>query len=152
MAYVRANDPEAGKYRLLSCNLDGSDEKILQIAPLPSADSLSWSPDGKRIAFISYSQSNAQGQISTFEMASSKDTPLTMFPDKVFLDLAWTPDGRGVIVNYRSSGATNQQIGFVSYPGGRFQSLTNDTHGYQTLSLSADGKAMVSIDVYKRQR
>jgi serine/threonine protein kinase/Tol biopolymer transport system component len=145
MAYVRANDPEAGKYRLLSCNLDGSDEKILQIAPLPSADSLSWSPDGKRIAFISYSQSNAQGQISTFEMASSKDTPLTMFPDKVFLDLAWTPDGRGVIVNYRSSGATNQQIGFVSYPGGRFQSLTNDTHGYQTLSLSADGKAMVSI-------
>jgi eukaryotic-like serine/threonine-protein kinase len=48
-------------------------------------------------------------------------------------------------VNYRSSGATNQQIGFVSYPGGRFQSLTTDTHGYRTLSLSGDGKAMVSI-------
>jgi len=145
MAYMRANDPEAGKYRLLSSNVDGSDEKILQIAPLPLPDNLSWSPDGKRIAFISYSQSNAQGQISTFEMASSKDTPLTSFPDKVFTDLAWTPDGRGLLVNYRSSGSNNQQIGFISYPGGRFQSLTNDTHGYRTLSVSADGKAIVSI-------
>ena len=35
MAYMRANDPETGKYRLLSSNLDGSDEKVLQIAPLP---------------------------------------------------------------------------------------------------------------------
>jgi len=145
MAYLRANDPEPGKYRLLSANPDGSDEKILQIAPLPNPDNFSWSPDGKRIAFISYSQSNAQGQISTLEMASSKDTPLTSSADRVFTDLAWTPDGRGLLVNYRSSGATNPQIGFVSYPGGRFRSLTNDTHGYLTLSLSGDAKAMVSI-------
>jgi Tol biopolymer transport system component len=145
IAYIRANDPEAGKYRLLSSNLDGSDEKILQIAPLPNPDNLSWSPDGKRIAFISYSQSNAQGQISTFDTASSKESPLTSFPDKVFLDLAWSPDGRGLLVIYRSTGSTNQQIGFVSYPSGRFQSLTNDTHGYHTLSLSGDGRAMVSI-------
>ncbi len=145
MAYMRANDPEAGKYRLLSSNVDGSDEKILQIAPLPMPDNLSWSPEGKRIAFISYSQSNAQAQINIFEIANSKDTPLTSFPDKIFTGLAWTPDGRGLLVNYRSSGSINQQIGFVSYPAGRFQSLTNDTHGYRTLSLSADGKAMVSI-------
>jgi hypothetical protein len=36
MACLRANDPQPGKYRLLSANLDGSVEKILQIAPLPS--------------------------------------------------------------------------------------------------------------------
>jgi eukaryotic-like serine/threonine-protein kinase len=145
MAYMRANDPETGKYRLLSSNLDGSDEKILQIAPLPFPDNLSWSPDGKRIAFISYSQGNAPGQISTFDIASGKDTALTSFTDKTFIDLAWAPDSRGILVNYRSSGSNNPQIGFVSYPGGRFQSLTNDTRGYQTLKLSADGKAMVSI-------
>jgi serine/threonine protein kinase/sugar lactone lactonase YvrE len=145
MAYARANDPEAGKYRLLSANLDGSDEKILQIAPVPVPFNLSWSPDGTRIAFISYSQGEALGQINLFEVANRKDTPLTSFPDKIFSGLAWTPDGHGLLVNYRASGATNQQLGFVSYPGGRFQPLTNDTHGYQTLSLSADGKSMVSI-------
>ena len=145
MAYMRANDPETGKYRLLTSNLDGSDEKVLQIAPLPFPDNLSWSPDGKRIAFISYSQSNAPGQIGIFEIASVKDTPLTSFADKTFTDLTWNPDGRGILVSYRSAGSTNQQIGFVSYPGGRFQSLTNDTRGYETLSISGDGKAMVSI-------
>ena len=145
MAYLRGNDPEAGKYRLLSANLDGSDEKILLIAAIPIPVSLSWSPDGKRIAFISSSQAEAQGQISLFDLASKKETPLTSFPDKIFLDLAWIPDGHGLLVNYRASGAIKQQLGFVSYPEGRFQPLTNDTHGYQTLSLSTDGKSIVSI-------
>jgi Tol biopolymer transport system component len=145
MAYARANDPDAGKYRLLLANLDGSDEKILQIAPVPVPLSLSWSPDGTRIAFVSYSQGEAQAQISLFDVAQKKETPLTWYPDKLFFDLAWTPDGRGLLVNYRASGTSNQQLGYVSYPGGRFQSLTNDTHGYQTLSLSADGRSMVSI-------
>jgi serine/threonine protein kinase/sugar lactone lactonase YvrE len=145
MAYIRANDPDPGKYRLLSANSDGSDEQILQITLLPIPDNLSWSPDGARIAFISYSQGEAQGQISLFDLADKKEKPLTSSPDKLFLDLAWRPDGHGLLVNYRASDATNLQLGFVSYPAGQFQSLTNDTRGYQTLSLSADGKSMVSI-------
>jgi serine/threonine protein kinase/Tol biopolymer transport system component len=147
MAYMRGNDPEVGKFRILSANLDGSDEKVLLIAPLPIPDTLSWSPDGKSIAYNSYADSKAPGQISVFDIASSKDTSLTAFPDRTFFALAWSPDGRGLLVNYadRASGSTNRQIGFVSYPDGRFQSLTNDIHGYRTLSISADGKAMVSI-------
>jgi eukaryotic-like serine/threonine-protein kinase len=145
MAYERENDPEVGKYRLLSSNLDGSDEKVIQIGSLPGPDTLSWSPDGRRIALNSYSQSNAQGQISTVEISNAKDTPLTSFTDRRFSDLTWTPDGRGLLAIYRSAGATNQQIGFVSYPGGQFHPITNDTHGYETVNLSGDGKAMVSI-------
>jgi eukaryotic-like serine/threonine-protein kinase len=144
MAYIRDNDPEVGKYRLLSANLDGSDEKILQIAP-GASERLSWSPDGERIAFIS------GGQISTFEIAGAKDTPLTLLPDRAFSDLAWTSDGRGLLVNYRdrASLSTNGQIGFVSYPGGQFRSLTNDSRGFQTVSISGDGKAIVSIQLQK---
>jgi Tol biopolymer transport system component len=146
MAYMRSSDPEPGKYRLLSANLDGSDEKVLLIAPVPAPDSLAWSPDGKGIAYISYADAKAPGQISVLDLASGKDAPLTAFPDRKFFDLAWLTDGRGLLVNYvdRASSSTNRQIGFVSYPGGRFQSLTNDIHGYQTVSVSADGKFMVS--------
>jgi len=64
MAYMRGNDPEVGKFRILSANLDGSDEKVLLIAPLPIPDTLSWSPDGKSIAYNSYADSKAPGQIS----------------------------------------------------------------------------------------
>jgi eukaryotic-like serine/threonine-protein kinase len=145
LAYMRGNDPEPGKYRLLSSNSDGSDEKVLLIAPLPGPDRLSWSPDGKRIALISHSQAEAQRQISLFDPASSKETLLTSFKDRVFFDLAWSPDGRGLLVDYVSAEVARPQIGFVSYPGGQFQSLTNDTRGYTTLSLSADGKSLVSI-------
>ncbi len=147
MAYLRGNDPELGKYRLLSANVDGSDEKILQIGPIPIPDSLSWSPDGKSIAYISFTGGKSQRQISVFDVAGAKDTALTAFPERNFFDLAWIPDGRGLLVNYadRASGSTNRQIGFVSYPDGRFQSLTNDTRGYQNLSISADGGAMVAI-------
>jgi len=147
MAYIRGNDPEVGKYRILSANIDGTDEKVLLIAPFPDSDALSWSPDGKSIAYISSADGKAPRQISVFDIASSKGTPLTAFPDKNIFDLAWAPDGGGLLVDYRdrTSGSTNRQIGFVSYPDGRLRSLTNDIHGYRTLSISADGKAMVSI-------
>ena len=139
MAYMQANDPEAGKYRLLTANLDGSDEKVLQIAPLPFPDSLSWSPDGNSHRVCLLLQRQGASAFSVFDIATGKDTALTAFSERTFADLAWTPDGRGLIVNYadRMSGSTNQQIGFVAYPDGRFQSLTNDVHGYQDLSISA---------------
>jgi len=149
MAYMRGNDPEPGKYRLLSSNLDGSDEKILLIASLPGPDNLSWSPDGARIASISYSQSEVLRQISVFDLVSGKDVPLTSFQDKVFFDLAWLPDGRGLLVNYFSRGSTGAQLAFISYPSGKFQSLTTDTRGFQAVSLSGDGKSLVSL---QRQR
>ncbi len=147
MAYMRANDPNVGKSRILSANLDGSDEKVLLIAPNPAPDALSWSPDGKKIAHNSAPESKAARQIGVYDIAAGKDTPLTAFPDRNFYDLAWIPDGRGLVVNYRdrTSGSTNRQIGFVSYPDGHFQPLTNDIHGYRTLSLSASGEDMVSI-------
>jgi len=145
MAYLRGNDPEPGKYRLLSANPDGSDEQVLQIAPLPIPDNLAWSPDGSRIAFVSYSQAGGLGQISNLDLANKKETPLTSFADKFITDLAWTPDGRGILVNYGLTGGNRQQLGLVSYPDAEFKSLTNDTRGYQRLSLSADGKSVVSI-------
>ena len=57
IAYARGNDPEIGKYRLLTANLDGNDEKVLLIAPAPgnaSPTSLAWSPDGKKVAMSLY--------------------------------------------------------------------------------------------------
>ena len=54
MAYIRANDPDPGKYRLLSANLDGSDETVLSISQSTrGADpiNITWSPDGKQVAY-----------------------------------------------------------------------------------------------------
>lgn len=94
MAYARANDPDAGKYRLLVANPDGSDERVLQIAPVPVPLSLSWSPDGKRIAFVSYSQGQAQAQISLFDLSQKKRDTAYVVPGQTFfgfgLDARWS--------------------------------------------------------------
>jgi Tol biopolymer transport system component len=37
------------------------------------------------------------------------------------------------------------QIGFISNPGGQFHTITNDTNDYRTLTLSADGKTLATV-------
>lgn len=56
ISYSRANDPDLGKYRLLTANADGSEETILRIAATAEDFPwfLTWSPDGKRIAYSIY--------------------------------------------------------------------------------------------------
>ena len=51
MAFVRGNDPEPGKFSLLTSNLDGTDEKVITTGPSSYWSSrVAWSPDGGQIA------------------------------------------------------------------------------------------------------
>jgi serine/threonine protein kinase len=147
MAYLRANDPVLGKYLILSANMDGSDERVLYTAPTPFPASMAWSPDGKLMAYILAAGQDAQGTVRTIELASPKDQPLATLTDKFASSIAWMPDGRGLMLVYtdRSTGFQRSQIGFLSFPEAQFHELTNDTSGYQTLSISADGKSIAAM-------
>jgi eukaryotic-like serine/threonine-protein kinase len=147
MAFVRANDPENGKWRLLEANTDGSSERVLQIAPInviPPCVSVSWSPDGKRIA-CNVSAGRA-GTIDLFDVASKKTSTFAQFPDHAIQELAWLPGGRGLLVLYQdATEANHSQIGFVAYPSGQFRAVSRDTNDYQNLTLSADGKTFATV-------
>jgi len=147
MGYLRANDPVVGKYLILSANMDGSDERVLYTAPTPFPSWIAWSPDGKLIAYILAAGQDAQGTVRTIELASGKDQPLATLKDKFASSVAWMPDGRGLMLVYtdRSTGFQRSQIGFLSFPEAQFHALTNDTSGYQTLSISADGKSIAAM-------
>jgi eukaryotic-like serine/threonine-protein kinase len=147
MAYLRANDPVVGKFLILTAKMDGSDEKTAYAGPTPFPPWLAWSPDGKLIAYILAAGQDAQGVVRTIDLASGKDQPLATLTDKFATSVAWMPDGRGLMIVYtdRSTGFQRAQIGFVSFPDGQFHALTNDTNGYQTLSISADGKSIAAM-------
>jgi len=146
MLYVRGNDPEPGKFRILSSELDGSDEKVLEISTSEVRFGPSWSPDGNRIAYLNFQEGNSQGQINILDLASGKASPLTAFTNRAFSALSWYPDGHGLLVIFQDSSSSGRpQIGFISYPGGQFRPITNDAHGYNSLSVSGDGKSIVSI-------
>jgi eukaryotic-like serine/threonine-protein kinase len=156
IAFVRANDPEQGKYRLLSANADGSDEKVLRIAPLSSSrlpKFLSWSPDGEQIAIDHLSPDGKPRGIDLFELASGQVKTLALFPDWQLWELAWLPDGRGILADFAYGNNVNNQaqVAIISYPGGQFRRITNDTNNYVGLALSEDGKS-VALDSVKEVR
>jgi len=43
------------------------------------------------------------------------------------------------------------QVGFISYPGGQLQPVTRDTNRYSTLTLSADGKTLATVQAKTTQ-
>lgn len=148
IAYVRANDPDVGKYRLLSADFNGSDEKVLQIAPLQaSAPSfMAWSPDGGQIALDSFQPDDESlGAIDLFDLRSGKQQRLTGFPDKLPSEVQWIPAGLLILYQQAGSQFSRPQIGFVAIDGGGIRPITRDTNRYATLTVSEDGKTIASV-------
>ncbi len=146
MAYFRANDPETGKVWLLSAKLDGSDEKILFVEPLTYLPRwLAWSADGKKIAYPD-DPHGAFGAVSLFDVESGKIKTLT-FADKEITALQWSTGGDGLFVTYRQKGPYlgRIQIGFISLSDGQVRPVSHDTNTYSTLTLSADGKTLATV-------
>ena len=145
VAFLRDNSPNIGKYRLLITDLGSGEEKVLIDAPLTTNfANLSWSPDGKTI--ITDQSQGAQHGLFAIDTTSGVLKPLLLADDRIFHHPVWLPDGSGVLVTYGvNNNADRVQIGFVSYPKGEFHTVTNDTNSYQGLSISADGKALVTV-------
>ena len=152
IAYARANDPEVGKYRLLTANSDGSDETILQIAANGAGDlprSMAWSPDGKKITYTLFTLGDVLGTIKSFDIAGKQEEPLAVFKNELLFDIAWLPGGQWLLARYDQKGPSyvRSQIGMVSHSGGQIQPVTRDTNEYETLTLSADGKTAATVQV-----
>jgi serine/threonine protein kinase len=147
IAFVRANDPEIDKWRLVEAAADGSDEKVLLIVPgqvIPVH--LAWSPDGKRIA-ASF-EGKPQGELRIFDFASGKMQPFVQFPDKLVYRIAWSPDGRWIYMNHTTKAerlSVNTNVGAVSYPGGKFREITTDTTSHFGVSVTSDGKTLATV-------
>jgi len=147
MAYIRGNNPETGKYRLLEANLDGSDEKVLHIAPMVSlARWLGWSPDGKQIAYPEVQPGTALGGINLLAHDTGKIRTLS-FADKAIWEMTWSSGGDGLFVIYQQKGPNfnRRQIGYVALADGQLRPISRDTNSYATLSLSADGKTLATV-------
>jgi serine/threonine protein kinase len=151
IVYSRYNDPELNKWRLLEADADGGNEKVLNVEPAPGgpAAELSWSPDGKRVAISTLtSNSKSLSQIRFFDFARGSLEPFVAPADKIILGNAWAPDGRGIFIAYVPRGehlSVQTQIGLFSYPDGAFRPITNELTDHISLSLSADGHTLATV-------
>ena len=148
-AFIRANDPDPGKYHLLIANADGSNEKSIFAGPMVNVLSDSaWSPDGKVIVGTMFDQ--AEDSISaliSIDPDTGAQRTISRPPYTLLRNVSWLPDGRALAVIY-SNTETNfdrQQIGLISYPDGKLRPITADTNDYANLSVSADGGTIATV-------
>lgn len=146
-AFLRYNDPDPGKYRLIIQPTGGGDEKTLASGPLTQClFGLSWSPDGKVIVCGVLQPDGAlSGLVATD--ASTGQQKVFFHTDSILADIAWLPDGKGLLVldRDRTSNYNRHQIGYVSYPEGKYRSITRDINDYSALSLSSDGHILATV-------
>jgi Tol biopolymer transport system component len=151
MAFIRANDPEPGKYRLLTTNLEGGDENVLLIAkPARGADPshVAWSPDGKQIAYSFQGTGEIIGYVDTFDVARKQVGTLAALSQASIFELSWLPNGRALLVVYSPKGPRGDraQIGVLTTDG-KLHPVTRDTNRYATLTLSTDARSAASVQV-----
>lgn len=148
MAYVRANDPDIGKYQILVAAADGSSERVFATG---SADAippfLSWVPNQD---IVTYGHLQSGGDLSAFEsvnVASGKGTQIAAFQKQFIRYAKWFPDGRGLLAIFSGpeTGYQRSQLGFVSARDGQLRAITNDTNDYSDATISGDGKSIAVI-------
>jgi Tol biopolymer transport system component len=149
VAFVR-RDGEAKQSSIIIANAaDGKNERVLVSRKWPDSFSekgLSWSPDGKLIAA---GATTADGQGAEIVTVSPANGHIDKLSSRAWGDLgnmAWVPNGGGVIVGTRNNAVTRRgQIWFVPFPRGEARKVINDLGLYQieTLSVSATGKLVL---------
>jgi eukaryotic-like serine/threonine-protein kinase len=155
VAYVRANDPEIGKYRLLSANLDGNAETVLAIEKIEGVGNeayppfAAWSGDGKEIAYSYAKMADQPGVIKAFDLASKRFSVLERVSNSLTFELCWHPKGHWLMLLRTEKGPnfSSPQIAAVSVADGKLYPVTRDTNSYSTLTLSADGKTAATVQV-----
>jgi Tol biopolymer transport system component len=81
IAYLRHNDPEMGKTRLLIATAEGTEEKVVRIASITEVwGNPAWSPDGRLIALV-FGAGNGFSGIKQFDLGSGRIRNLAVFDD-----------------------------------------------------------------------
>jgi TolB protein len=146
-AYVELGDVNQ---RLMLANRDGqhahallsvSGGLVMLIRP-------AWSPDGKRIAVMLFSEhphSAGEAILDLIDMQGRESRRMMPGWQRIG-QLRWTPDGKSIVLTVGADADPNKpQIHQVSIPTGTDRVLINDLAAYSDVSVSANGELITAI-------
>ena len=130
---------------------DANTGKVLRKLTGPNADphfdalsfisaSGSWSPDARKMAFISFEQGD--NRVSIFDVKSrSRERSIAIKGVGGINDAAWSPDGKTLAVSGMAGGISDLYL--LDVKSGQVRQLTNDRYAELHPAWSPDGRTLV---------
>jgi eukaryotic-like serine/threonine-protein kinase len=130
-------------------NVDGGDQKTILTGSMaePLMD-VAWSPDGKTIAGLDFEHAqNSLTAVGSIDPNTGNRKTMPGPPYTVLQSASWLPGGKDLAVTYtnQETNFTQQQLGLVNFPDGKFRAITADTNDYTNPSVSSDGKTIATV-------
>ena len=147
MLFVRSHSPQPGHSAVIVANPDGSDQRTLLSKAPPQSLLLfwgapAWSPDGKSIAVPL--RDGTKAILVRVDLATGKETPMSSDEWITLGDVKWLPDGSGLVLIGATGAERREQMWLLTFDGQR-RRITNDLLDYRIISLTDDGKRIVSV-------
>jgi eukaryotic-like serine/threonine-protein kinase len=144
-------DQGAAELKIMVANRDGSGSRLLATEKAVGAETglaaVRWSPDGKRLA-VNRSDADDPGglaaSLSEVDIANGKVRRMNGKRWRWIRGLKWLPDGSGLLIVAQEKSGVPDQLWLVTYPGGERRHISNDLMEYRSVSVSADGRSIVS--------
>jgi eukaryotic-like serine/threonine-protein kinase len=152
MAFVR-NYPNRSESALMVARSDGAGERRLTVFRQPHFiwGPPAWSPDGARIACAVAAE--AGGLRFDVITVSTSDGSQHAVPNARFGDvrrMSWLADGATLVLSATEQANSPFQIYQLSTEDGALRRVTNDLNRYVGVSLTADGRSLVTVQVDRR--
>ena len=150
VAFMRYDNPEPGKYRLIVRPVQGNDTDERTLASGSKSQALYspiWSPDGKTIVCDLLNVGGAIASLAAVDVRDGKQKIFFSSNTQAFENPTWMPDGSGLLgtVREQSSNFNQFRIAFISFPEGKLSPVTHDTNSYSYLSVAANGRTLASV-------
>jgi Tol biopolymer transport system component len=133
---------------LWKANKDGGERVQLSTPPL-RPESVSWSPDGSQIVFMSQSERHVE---NAYIVSSRGGAPKRLLPDDTGseTDPSWSPDGSQIIFGTNLMGDQNSEIHSLDLASHRVTTLPG-SNGIFSPHWSPDGQSIAasSVDLTK---
>jgi serine/threonine protein kinase len=144
MVFGRGNPPTAENH-LVTANADGSGEQVVaRFKRFRRPFAPSWSPDGAKIVTPVIDITGGwKTQPVEVTLATGAKRVIGNTPWLHIGDISWLGDGSALVMSARAPlDAGLPQVWLQPYPDGAPVRITNDTDGYEDISLAADQKTM----------
>jgi eukaryotic-like serine/threonine-protein kinase len=131
----------------------GSERRVLGRREQPDyflifdAASVAWSPDGETVAVAAYNAEAGGDYMTVVGLGATdgREILLTTRRWASVTNVAWLPDGSGLLLTASDQLSMPKQLWLLSYPGGEASRITNDLDEYNSISVTADGRGVLAV-------